>query len=101
MSARIAQRGIWWLIIAATGVACALDVAVRPAFTLDSVVLIPTVTSYVGVGALIAYRRPENRFGWLLMCVGLLLILSTDSGAVVQSAMDLGTPIVGWVIFAG
>ncbi len=57
--------------------------------------------SYVGVGALIAFRRPENPFGWLLMCVGLLLILSVDSGAVIEAALDAGTPIEGWVVLAG
>ncbi len=31
MSARVVQRGVWWLIIAATGVACVVDVLVRPA----------------------------------------------------------------------
>jgi hypothetical protein len=35
------------------------------------------------------------------MCVGLLLILSIDSGAVVQAAVDSGTPIEGTVVLAG
>jgi len=101
MNARVAQRGVWWLILAATGVACIVDVVVRPDFNLDNLLLIPTVVSYVGVGALIALRRPENPFGWLLMCVGLLLILSVDSGAVIQAALDAETPIEGRVILAG
>ncbi len=101
MNVRVIQRGVWWLILVATGVACIVDVVVRPAFNLDNLLLIPTVVSYVGVGALIALRRPENPFGWLLMCVGLLLILSIDSGAVIQAALDAGTPIKGIVAFAG
>jgi hypothetical protein len=101
MNTHAVQRGVWWLIIVLTGAACIADVLVRPSFNLDNLLLLPAVVSYVGVGALIALRRPENRFGWLLMSVGLLLILSIDSGAVVEAALDTGTPIEGWVVFAG
>ncbi len=101
MSSRIVQRGVWWLILAATGVSCVVEILVPPSFDIDNFFLLFTVISYVGVGALIALRRPKNPFGWLLMCVGLLLILSIDSGAVVQAAVDSGTPIEGMVVLAG
>ncbi len=101
MSAHVVRRGAWWFVVVAAGIACVVDILVRPSFNLDNLLLLPTVMIYVAVGALITLRRPENLFGWIVMGVGLLLILSVDSGAIIQAALDAGTSIEGWVVVAG
>ncbi|HEY3766797.1 MAG TPA: hypothetical protein VGL44_16655 [Gaiellales bacterium] len=43
--------------------------------------LIAIMLPFVGVGALVALRRPENPLGWILMGIIGLFLLSTDGGA--------------------
>jgi hypothetical protein len=42
--------------------------------------LIAIMLPFVGVGALVAWRRPENPLGWILMAIIALFLLSADGG---------------------
>ena len=42
------------------------------------------ILPFVAVGALVAWRRPENPVGWVLMAIIGLFLLSTDGGAYSQ-----------------
>lgn len=45
-----------------------------------AVPLIAIMLPFVGVGALMAWRRPENPLGWILMAIIGLFLLSADGG---------------------
>jgi hypothetical protein len=45
-----------------------------------AVPLIAIMLPFVAVGALVAWRRPENPLGWILMAIIGLFLLSTDGG---------------------
>ncbi len=45
-----------------------------------AVPLIAIMLPFVGVGALVAWRRPENPLGWILMAIIGLFLLSADGG---------------------
>jgi hypothetical protein len=57
-----------------------------------------TLLLYPAVGALIAYRRPENLLGWLLLATGIANSLSGLGQAYVQYASSVGSlPAEMWL----
>ncbi len=55
-----------------------------------AVPLMAIVLPFVAVGALVAWRRPENPVGWILMAIIGLFLLSTDGGAYGQLVYQHG-----------
>ena len=68
-------------------------------------VLIPaTVPAYASVGAIVAWRRPENKVGWLCLAFGLVIALEDIAWQYTQRAYEAAPgslpagPLAAWVL---
>ena len=66
------------------------------------VVAVVLIGSFATMGALLAWKRPENRIGWLMSAVGLLYAVGV-AGALLSDVQRTLTPTnwVGWIWLTG
>ncbi len=102
MTQRTATRLAWAVALACAGMVIATLVflyldrtSIRTAGWGDVGDLVPTVT--VGVlGALVAFRRPANAIGWLLLGIAAFVGTSLLAGHVAMHALIAGVSPHGW-----
>jgi hypothetical protein len=73
---------LWGVFVALLAVSVSLHIA-SSGPTSDSLVFMPCLLGFVTVGALIALRRPDNRIGWILVSIALIIA----AGLVIDDAL--------------
>jgi hypothetical protein len=79
-----ASRAVVVATVAAIAVLTAAQIVLNDLTHSSWTIAVPLIAiflPFVGVGALVAWRRPENPLGWILMAIIALFLLSTDGGA--------------------
>lgn len=62
-------------------IALAMAVASADPSNSAGIAVIPIVFAFLGVGLLVAYKRPDHRLGWLLLGCSFFFVLTTLGGA--------------------
>ena len=90
-------------LLTAAAVALALALRDDPGNAHTHVAVVPALLLVVGTGVLVAWSKPRNAIGWLLLAVATLQAISIGAGAyaaVYASPIGAGWPaadLVGWV----
>jgi hypothetical protein len=99
MSPRLMQRMCWWVLVVFTGIGLVFTFAVNRGFTSNDLVVVP-LFGYALVGAVVAFRRPENPIGWIFLMIGLLTGVASFAGAGAERAFNAGPPIAWWGVLS-
>lgn len=99
MKSRLSVRLMWWVWVTVTVVAFGSALYLRRSFSSPEFVII-SFAIYAIVGAVVAWRRPENPIGWVFLWIGALTGLAGLSGAGVEIALERGLPIAWWGVLA-
>ncbi len=99
MNRKRAQRLKWGTLVIITVVSFAWALLLRRSFSSPEFVII-SFAIYAIVGAVVAWRRPENPMGWVFLWIGVLTGLAGLSGAGVEIALERGLPIAWWGVLA-
>jgi len=99
MSTRLMQRMCWWVLVVFTGIGLVFTFAVHRGFTSDDLVVVP-LFGYALVGAVVAFRRPENPIGWIFLMIGLLTGFASFAGAGAERAFNAGPPVAWWGVLS-
>ncbi len=91
MSRQGVQRACWWWTLALILTILTAKSVVQPGFGEEDLLFLAWLV-YASVGAVIAYRRPDNSIGWLFLFVGLLASLTALSLALMARAQADGLP---------
>jgi hypothetical protein len=94
-----AHRLIWWCLVLTMTLSFAGALLVRRTFESPEFVIISFVM-YALVGAVVAWRRPENPIGWVFMTIGVITGLAGLSEGVTQIALTDGPPIEWWGVLS-
>lgn len=94
-----AHRMIWWLLALTMVTSFTSALVMRRSFDSPEFVIV-SFLMYALVGALIAWRRPENPIGWVFMVIGVLTGLAGMSEGVTQLALTKGPPIQWWGVLS-
>ena len=91
MNRPVIQRSCWWVLLGV--IAATLAAQEHPARCIgEEDLLFLAWPVYAPVGALVAYRRPDDAIGWVLLFVGLLASLTALSLTLLERAQDNGLP---------
>lgn len=89
------RRIFWWALVVVIVVGFGIALVSSREFEPNDLVIIPFY-GYAAVGALIAWRRPENPIGWVFLLIGDLTSLAGVAGAGTRVAMHHGFPVPWW-----
>lgn len=93
------RRMIWWALVVVMVASFTAALALRRTFGSPEFVIV-SFLMYALVGAVIAWRRPENPVGWLFMGIGVFTGLAGLSEGVTQIALTRGPPIQWWGVLS-
>lgn len=99
MKSRLSVRLMWWALVTTTVVAFGSALYLRRSFSSPEFVIV-SFAIYAIVGAVVAWRRPENPIGWVFLWIGVLTGLAGLSGAGTEIALERGLPIAWWGVLA-
>jgi hypothetical protein len=91
MSRERLQRAAWRILVAVVLAVLAIKTIVQPGFTEEDLLFLAWLV-FAPVGAVIAYRRPDNPIGWVFLLVGLLASLTALSLSLTARAQEQGLP---------
>ncbi len=85
------QRAVWWGVLAAIMVVLVVKTVVQPGYGEEDLLFLAYLV-FAPVGAVIAYRRPDNAIGWVFLFVGLLGSLTALLLSLTERAQAGGLP---------
>ncbi|HVQ89135.1 MAG TPA: hypothetical protein VMT88_13250 [Actinomycetes bacterium] len=89
------RRLCWWMVVALTGTCLLLTLVVKRQYVGDDLLPLAWIC-YAPVGAVVAWRRPENPIGWVFLAVGFGASLLMLSAVGMQYALAAGPPVSAW-----
>ncbi len=100
-------NGVSHLVVAGLGVVGLAGLAVLEGGPSDAeATLLVALIAFLAVGALVLWRAPGNRLGWVLSLIGLALLASAFAGALADRGLVAGDAIggalwFGWLVLTG
>ncbi len=91
MSRENLQRTSWWILVAVILAVLVLKTVVQPGYTEEDLLFLAWLV-FAPVGAVIAYRRPDNSMGWVFLFVGLFGSLTALFLSVAARVQEQGLP---------
>jgi uncharacterized protein (UPF0218 family) len=91
MSRQEIQRVCWYALIVVIVALLAVKTFVQPGYGEEDLLFLAYLV-FAPVGAVIAYRRPDNAIGWVFLCVGLLGSLTALLLSLTERAQAGGLP---------
>jgi hypothetical protein len=88
---------LWWALVVAFAVGCTLSVVAKRPLTKDDWIILP-FAAWGLVGALLAWRRPDNPMGWLFLSIGALSGLAGVAATVTTHPGALVAPVAWFVV---
>ncbi|MEI3867280.1 hypothetical protein V6S02_09330 [Microbacterium sp. CCNWLW134] len=104
---RTASRTAAWPAIVVGGLVCAmLAVTAVTSFVRDrpgpeSAPFLVLLAVFVGVGSLLAWKRPGNPIGWLLLVIPGLFALATPAMLLGEALLDPAPSVSAWLFWYG
>lgn len=89
------QRAGWWVLMSAIAAILIATVVLKRRYFIDDLLFVAWL-SYVPVGAVVSWRRPENPLGWIFLLVGLAAALGALAQAGETLALEQGEPLAWW-----
>jgi MFS family permease len=96
---RPGRRVLWWLLVVVFGVGTLASALAKPEHTADDLIAI-TFGAWGLVGALLAWRRPDNALGWLFLSIGALAGVAGAAGVLTSQPGATVPPAAWYVVLA-
>lgn len=91
MSRHMVQRAAWWGLLVLILVVVTVNGIVHPNYGEEDLLFLAYLV-FAPVGAVVAYRRPDNAIGWVFLFVGLLGAVTALSRSLTERGVEQGPP---------
>jgi hypothetical protein len=93
------RRVVWWVLVVIFAAGVLVSVVAKNGHSSDDLIAI-TFSAWGIVGALVAWRRPDNVLGWLFLSIGALAGAAGLAGVVTSQPGAMVPPAAWYVVLA-